>query len=101
MAAAKIKGVPKHILINTPWGVYLVTDTLVLFLVYKDMTMAENRFREYLNNLAVLQGIEIERVNAIVNTYNQNEIYGILEKYGYSMLGVLILIPIHIKMMNK
>ena len=65
---------------------------MVLFVVYKDMKMAENRFREFLNNLAVLQGIDLERVNAIVNTYNQNEIYDILEKYGYSMLGVLIVI---------
>ena len=52
--------------------------------------MAEIRFKEYLNHLAALQGIDPIRLNAVVNTYTSSQIYNILEKYGYSMLGILI-----------
>ena len=47
-------------------------------------------FKKQLEILATQQGINSERVDAVVNTYTNNQIQNILEKYGYSMIGILI-----------
>ena len=47
-------------------------------------------FKKQLENLATQQGINSARVDAVVNTYTNNQIQNILEKYGYSMIGFLI-----------
>ena len=46
--------------------------------------------KQYLDNVAAMQQIIPQRLNAVVNAYSYEDIFTILDKYGQSMLGILV-----------
>ena len=46
--------------------------------------------KQYLDNVAAMQQINPQRLNAVVNAYSYEDIFTILDKYGQSMLGILV-----------